>query len=466
MKRQILSLDQAGFKAKMRIVFYLISVLPFLICLLIIFKNPQLLTLSKIEAVFLLSLAVIFIFIGLVILTNIAGRLLRLSKQAKSSLSQAGLLSSDQSKDELGSVEHSLKAIGQKLKNIASPQDSKSVCGLGKDYPKPNFSLEDIYLTSVSSGQIKEKDIVELVLKESLQTLPIQFAYFLKADEEQSSFKEFLSWDKNGVFKADCNIAAEDLMGKNFLEKDLPFRIDANSSAEDNLIRYGQQKFQLKNILLQPIQTKEYQIGLLVVGNNKENFAWSEDDVCRFRTISAKLALFLGCSRLQVEVEKLQIRDSLTGLYNEAYIRNRLQEEIKRAIFSQRPCGFVLLNIDNFQRARSSFSPQQTKSVLKKIAALILNSTGDIDCVGRFGDNDFALILPEKNKRKSFEIAEHIRKQIEYAFSEEPVSFARLTISGGVSENPLDGITSEELILRAKYLLSLAKTEGKNRIKS
>jgi diguanylate cyclase (GGDEF)-like protein len=84
--------------------------------------------------------------------------------------------------------------------------------------------------------------------------------------------------------------------------------------------------------------------------------------------------------------------------------------------------------------------------------------------VGRVGDNDFAIVLPERNKRQAQEIAEDIRKKIEFAFSEESDARKKLTVSGGVSENPLDGIDAEELIVKAADLIKFAKTQGKNRI--
>jgi len=101
---------------------------------------------------------------------------------------------------------------------------------------------------------------------------------------------------------------------------------------------------------------------------------------------------------------------------------------------------------------------------LKKVAGLIRDSVTEIDRVGRIGDNEFAIVLPEKNKRQAQVIAESIRKKIEFIFSEEEDSEKRLTASGGVSENPLDGIAADELMAKAKEAVSLTKQQGKNRI--
>jgi diguanylate cyclase (GGDEF)-like protein len=177
-----------------------------------------------------------------------------------------------------------------------------------------------------------------------------------------------------------------------------------------------------------------------------------------------QISIALENNLLMHRVETLEIKDALTGLYNEGFIRNRLQEEIKRAISYQRPCSFVILNLDNYQKYRQEFGTLQAEAILKRVSIIIRDSVTEIDRVGRTGGNEFAIVLPEKNKRKAQDTAEDIRKKIEFTYMEERDPTKRLTISGGVSENPLDGITAEELINKARELVEVAKKQGKNRI--
>ena len=163
---------------------------------------------------------------------------------------------------------------------------------------------------------------------------------------------------------------------------------------------------------------------------------------------------------------RLAVKDKLTGLYNEQYIRGRLEEEIKRAIVCQRPCSFIVFNIDNFKQFHTLYGEIETENALRKMALILSESADEIDKVARFGDDEFAMLLPEKNKKLAASTAEEIRRKIEFAFSEEEVSARRLTVSGGLSENPIDGITAEELINKALDSLKAAKTKGKNRVVS
>jgi GGDEF domain-containing protein len=72
--------------------------------------------------------------------------------------------------------------------------------------------------------------------------------------------------------------------------------------------------------------------------------------------------------------------------------------------------------------------------------------------------------LPDKNKRQVQEAAEELRKKVAFTFGEEQDTRKKITLSGGVAENPLDGIDASELIAKAKDLVKLAKSQGKNRI--
>ena len=213
-----------------------------------------------------------------------------------------------------------------------------------------------------------------------------------------------------------------------------------------------------------PVNLKGRLVGILGIGNKSETILYRKADRELLELFAKQIAIALENDILMQRVEKLEIKDALTGLYNKTFIHNRLQEEISRAIIYRRPCAFILLNIDNFQQFHENFGLLQAEVTLKKIASLIRDSFTEIDRVARVGDNEFAVVLPEKNKRQAQELAENIRKKIDSAFDKERDVFRRLTVSGGVSENPLDGVNAEELITQAKEALNSAKTQGKNRI--
>ena len=155
-------------------------------------------------------------------------------------------------------------------------------------------------------------------------------------------------------------------------------------------------------------------------------------------------------------MEKLEINDALTGLYNDAFIRNRLQDEIKRAIMHQRPCALILLRIENFAAFRAQFGSSRSETVLRKCAFLIRETVTEIDPVGRIQENLFAIILAEKNKRQAQRMATEIKQKLELAFSSEQDYLRRFSVATGVSENPLDDIRADELVEKAQGALGKA----------
>ena len=221
--------------------------------------------------------------------------------------------------------------------------------------------------------------------------------------------------------------------------------------------------YDIKNILAIPIYSGRKDFGILIMGSKDDNYKYKNEDVELAKVFAKQITIAIESDILNKKTEELAIKDDLTDLYNKNFILTALGDEIKRAIFYQRPCSFVVFGIDNFDGFFSAHGELAAEEALKKVAKVIKDNMATVARAARIGGDEFAVLLPEKNKKESFAIAEEIRKKI------ESMNFLKsgnggLTVSGGVSENPLDGIVSDDLIAKAKELLLLAKTQGKNRI--
>ncbi len=173
------------------------------------------------------------------------------------------------------------------------------------------------------------------------------------------------------------------------------------------------------------------------------------------RTIS------LNARELLDRVEKLSLKDKLTGLHNASYIRERLNEEIERAIHFQRPCSFAYLSILNFDAHRNALGEAVAEKTLKDIADILRRHTAEFDRAARISNDEFAVILPDKNKKKAISILEAIRTDLAKAetFRSEPAE-ERLSLSIGLSENPLDGVSGQELFIKARDRAAEARRKG------
>ena len=219
----------------------------------------------------------------------------------------------------------------------------------------------------------------------------------------------------------------------------------------------------MNNVLVVPMYSGKKDMGLFLVGTNQDGFKYKTDDIDLVKVFTKQMTIAVENDLLLKKTEELVIKDELTDLYNKSYIMSRLEEEIKRAIFYQRPCSLIIFNIDNFKAFRDLSGELAGEEIIKKMARIIKDNTDPIGKAARVGGDEFAMLLPEKNKRGAVHAAEEIRKKIE-ATNLLKDAKAALTVSGGVSENPIDGATSDELYKKAKEALKQAKAAGKNRI--
>lgn len=140
------------------------------------------------------------------------------------------------------------------------------------------------------------------------------------------------------------------------------------------------------------------------------------------------------------------ITDPLTGLHTRWYFITRLHEEFERVRRYGGHFSVVMCDIDDFKRINDTFGHRIGDEVLKFIASVLRSSTRASDIVGRYGGEEFILILPNTNEENAAKVAEKILYQI---IETNPFDF-RVTMSFGVSGYP------EHVVFEAEDLIALA----------
>ncbi|MBI9011042.1 MAG: diguanylate cyclase [Clostridiales bacterium] len=157
---------------------------------------------------------------------------------------------------------------------------------------------------------------------------------------------------------------------------------------------------------------------------------------------------------------KLSITDGLTEVYNHKYIVTRLEEECSRASRYNEALSIILFDLDNFKKVNDTYGHQQGDEVLTQAAATIKRVLRESDVLGRYGGEEFLVILPCTSSEKAYVVADKIRHEISMlTFDIEDFG---ITISGGVSTFS-EGFYSQ-LIMEADMKLLEAKKTGKNKI--
>lgn len=151
--------------------------------------------------------------------------------------------------------------------------------------------------------------------------------------------------------------------------------------------------------------------------------------------------------------------DGLTGVRNRRAIMEELEMRVNQALVYHTPLSIILIDIDYFKKINDNNGHQYGDLVLNTVATTISELIRDSDSVGRYGGEEFLIILPNTVKSKAIIIAERIREAVENLdFNQKN----HVTISGGVAV--LNGETITELINIADKKLYEAKNDGRNRI--
>jgi diguanylate cyclase (GGDEF)-like protein len=164
--------------------------------------------------------------------------------------------------------------------------------------------------------------------------------------------------------------------------------------------------------------------------------------------------------------KRLAQTDGLTGLYNHRFFHQLLAVEISRASRFQRPLSLIMLDLDLFKAYNDVNGHQAGDRALRQLAWLLKHSSRSYDLIARYGGDEFAIILPETNKKTAGEVAERIRVSIAKA----PIEHAEVlpggccTVSLGIASFPDDALEERDLVREADRALYQAKLGGRNRI--
>lgn len=161
--------------------------------------------------------------------------------------------------------------------------------------------------------------------------------------------------------------------------------------------------------------------------------------------------------------QNMATTDGLTGLLNHRRSQEVLRLELKRTTRYQHPLAVLMMDVDNFKQFNDTYGHPQGDVLLRSISRIIRNIVRDVDHVGRYGGEEFIVILPETNRTAAILLADRIRSSIEEEwFPAGHGAVVQKTISVGVAAYPEDTARASELIQKADEALYQAKRNGRN----
>ncbi|NLM00897.1 MAG: sensor domain-containing diguanylate cyclase [Treponema sp.] len=249
-----------------------------------------------------------------------------------------------------------------------------------------------------------------------------------------------------------------------FNEKNLAFTIDElRSEMKDADI--PEQITSLEPTLIAPLKHKNHINGILLLGERidlGDGIDFSEYDRQQVLSIAALSSIAINNATLV----EMTTTDMMTHLKLKHYFYNVLAEKLDFSILNEMPISVMMLDVDFFKKFNDTYGHSCGDFVLKKVAQTIFEGIRDQDMAGRYGGEEFVVMLYNTDSKAAALVAERIRKTIENETLVYEGNKMHLTISIGVSEyNPEKRpLSAKNLVDLADQALYVSKNNGRNRV--
>ena len=281
------------------------------------------------------------------------------------------------------------------------------------------------------------------------------FAYRMNAD------LNFVYFSKN--MENILGVSPKEILGKNF-DGILEWTGDSLEVGAKSLEAYytGQQKSDLTTMsFIHPASGEERFVRVAdhAVHDSSGNLLWIEgilEDITE--RVNAEKAL----RKKELELERLATTDALTECYNRYSIMKQIKEEINRIKRNEEPLSIIMYDFDNFKQINDNFGHEMGDYVLKESTQVISQVIREIDKIGRYGGEEFLILLPFSNLSNALEVAERVKDAIA---SHQFKDLDQVTISLGVVEYNNDE-SLESFLKRVDEKMYQSKYSGRNKISS
>ncbi len=208
---------------------------------------------------------------------------------------------------------------------------------------------------------------------------------------------------------------------------------------------------------------KREPLGVLVLAIASDS-AFDSSELAALWSVMEPVGMAFDRIFLHAQVERLAVHDSMTGLFNHQNVRDRLAETLKVSERQDRAVYIVMADLDKFKLVNDTHGHPAGDKVIKAFANLIQKSMRAGTFAGRYGGEEFLIVLGSTDFDGAQNFAERIQKEVRALQVEiEKGKHIKFTASMGLAAFPMDGKTMSELIENADAALYRAKETGRDR---
>ena len=213
-----------------------------------------------------------------------------------------------------------------------------------------------------------------------------------------------------------------------------------------------------------PLSQREQMLGALAVDSRDHHRIFPESDVGPLATLADYAAIAIVNARLFAEVQLASITDGLTGLFNRRHVLALADQEYARARRFERPLSALMIDIDHFKQVNDTHGHATGDQVLAEVGRRLRSSVRTIDIVGRYGGEEFVLVLPETALPGAGLLGERLRRGMAASPIATLAGALSITMSVGVATTQPTVSDVATLIANADSALYAAKQAGRNRV--
>ena len=223
-----------------------------------------------------------------------------------------------------------------------------------------------------------------------------------------------------------------------------------------------------KKTLALPLKSEGREVGVLVAKSTNKEITPKDTDY--LIQLSVQIATTIHRANVYAEILKHATLDALTGFYNRRQLEDRLKQEVSNAKRQNSPLCGIMTDIDFFKGVNDTYGHAVGDLVLKTIAKIIRGQLREYDIAGRYGGEEFSILLPFTKIEEAQRVAERLRKLIENneidiskVNPDSDTKKIKVTLSLGIYEMTQND-NGEDLLKKADKALYEAKNTGRNKV--
>lgn len=315
-----------------------------------------------------------------------------------------------------------------------------------------------ILVSSLDYEQVLEKiiisieslvfwDTVCICVNQNSTLVPVMYEGFKDSDLTETKILPSMMLGGQKIFAKDAVIV-------NRCDKDPEFS------------RLGNFPKDTKTLMAVPMIINNELLGGIVI-TSRQPCAYTKRHLHLMSLLSNQSAVAISNAKQYSDTSEMAITDDLTKLYNYRYIYDELRRQWERADYYKEDLSLIIMDIDRFKEYNDAYGHVVGDMILENLSFAIKNSVRNGDIVGRYGGEEFCVILPGTSVEKASAIGERIRKTIEKTpLGMDPLGEPiYITVSAGVATYPKHAANDKELVIKADDALMFgAKRQGRNKV--